>query len=163
MEDISLSATFYNPYTPGEAGQGWSYGFFVRDNDEGSIRVGLGTYEDEDGTWRLYWRIIRYTEATDTFTTLAQDYSRYDHSAYMTVGRSQTMHFIAKGRYGSLWVRGHREASDIDLGGAEGGYFGIATGLVVDTELEGASTWYENFVADVPVCEGFPPLPSKCE
>ena len=164
-EDISIKATFYNPYTPSEAGQGWSYGFIVRDNDESDIRAILSTKQYEDEWWE-HWSIARYTEATDTHTALASYWVRhYGDERFMTVGRSFTMHFIAKGRYGTLWVDGRYTDSvkDVDLGGVERGRFGVATGLYHDTELEGASTWYEDFVADVPVCEGFPPLPSKCE
>ena len=159
--DISLTATFYNPVTPSEENQGWSHGFFVRWNNEGNIRVVIYS---GGGAWGGYWRVQRYTTATGTFTNLAEGTLFLDRN----LGQSNTIRFVAKGRHGTLWRwwsygEWTVEAEDIDLGGVEEGSFAVGTGLYTGTEYEGASTWYENFVADIPVCDGFPPLSSTCE
>ncbi len=153
VADIHLSVRFHNPYSPGVVGTEWSYGFVIRDSEAGNVRVVIHS--------RGTWAIGRYVSSTGEFIDLGSGttYSRLNAN----LGQSNTVELIVKGRNATLWVNGWLQAVDIDMGGIESGRFGPATGLYVDTEIAGASTWYEDYLAREPVCETIPPLSSKCD
>ena len=116
VTDLLLFAEFYNPYTPSDVGAGWSYGFVIRYNDDGYIRVSLAAYESialgVSWGWQVYWQVTSYDSTTNESTVIAEDPSHQVNHRSIRCGQGT----LCFGRVNTNWA-----VENLDLGGVEAG------------------------------------------
>ncbi len=135
MADITVNATFFNPYSADF--HSWDYGFILRRDRFDQTAPFVQVVVSSDGRWSVL------TGASPPYTQIAGGALRFFSPQ---TGGSNTLNFTARGNRGTLWANGE-VVGGIDLSDrVQAGDVAVITGAFAGNEVAGAATRYEYFV-----------------
>ena len=140
MADITVEATFYNPYSA--SSNSWDYGFVFRRDRFDRTSSYLQLVISSDSAWRL---IHRTPDGNDVYETVGGGTVSGLNTG---TGESNRLRVIAIEAVGYLFVNGAFVTS-LELGDvARAGDIAVITGAYAGDEVAGAATRFENFRGD---------------
>ena len=136
LPDIILEATFVNPYSASSGS--WDYGFFLRDNRDGSTGAFIQIAVTSDRRWSLAWR-----KGGDSSNQRISGGTIANFNTGAT-GRNH-LRVVAIAERGWFFVNGDFVAT-LDLSDvATSGDIAVITGAFAGDEVAGAVTRFEDF------------------